>query len=271
MRIAVISDIHGNSIALDAVLDDIERQGSVDKYWVLGDLVALGPAPVEVLKRLSTLSNVQFIRGNTDRYVCTGDRPPPSLEEAKSNPERIPALVGCAGTFAWTQGAVTNAGWFDWLSQLPLSITTVLPDGTKVLGVHAAPGRDDGLGFKVGLTEDELAVVLGDCDADLIFGGHHHRPLDVIVKGKHVVNVGSVSNPVPPDLRASYVLLEADKSGHRIEHRRVEYNREAVIEELQRLRHPGADWIIKHMRGLYKPSGVEFIQEHLREFRKTDF
>jgi len=70
---------------------------------------------------------------------------------------------------------------------LPLEIATTLPDGTKVLAVHAAPGRDTGLGIKVGLTEDELAVVLGDCDANLIFGGHHYRPVDVMVHGKRVI------------------------------------------------------------------------------------
>ena len=55
-----------------------------------------------------------------------------------------------------------------------------LPDGTQVLAVHAAPGRDTGLGIKVGLTEDELALVLGDCNADLIFGGHQARWLGSI-------------------------------------------------------------------------------------------
>jgi predicted phosphodiesterase len=169
MRIAIMSDIHGVVLALDAVLTDIAQLGGVDEYWVLGDIVEAGPTPVAVLERLAALSNVRCIRGNTDRYVsvggpdrflCPGDPPGLSLE--------------AAGAIAWTQGAITQAGWLDWLSELPLELQTVLPDGTKVLGVHAAPGRDTGLGFKVGLTEDELALVVGDCDADLIFGGHHH-------------------------------------------------------------------------------------------------
>jgi len=72
MRIALLSDIHGNSLALDAVLADIATVG-VDGYWILGDIVALGPDPVGVLQRLSTLQNCYFIRGNTDRYLVTGD------------------------------------------------------------------------------------------------------------------------------------------------------------------------------------------------------
>jgi predicted phosphodiesterase len=263
MRIIVMSDIHGNSIALDAVLADIGCEGSVDEYWVLGDIVEAGPAPVEVLERLAKLPNVRCIRGNTDRYVSVGG---PERFFGQGDP---PAMnLEAAGAIAWTQGVITQGGWFDWLAQLPLEIKAVLPDGTKVLGVHAAPGRDTGLGFKVGLREAELTVVLGDCDADLILGGHHHRPLDVIVKGKRIVNVGSVSIPFPPDLRASYVILDADTAGYRIEHKRVEYDREAVIAAVERLRHPGAGYIIGHLRGLRKPSGAEFIQQHLSELLK---
>lgn len=263
MRIMIMSDIHGNLLALNAVLADSEQQGKVDEYWVLGDLVEAGPTPVEVLERLAQLPNVRCIRGNTDRYVAVG------------GPERFfgpgdPATLNleAAGAIAWTQGMVTQGGWFEWLAQLPTEIQAVLPDGTRVLAVHAAPGRDAGLGFKVGLTEEELALVLGDCDADLILGGHHHRPLDVMIKGKRVVNVGSVSIPFPPDLRASYVSLEANAVGYQLEHHRVDYDREAVIAAIEQLRHPGAGYIIGHLRGLRQPSGADFIQKHLGVFRQ---
>jgi predicted phosphodiesterase len=102
MQIALLSDIHGNSIALDAVLADIERVGGVDTHWVLGDLVALGPDQVGVLERLSALPNVHYTRGNTDRYVITGERPPPSPADAQHHPELLPVLAEVAGTFAWT-------------------------------------------------------------------------------------------------------------------------------------------------------------------------
>lgn len=254
MRIVVMADIHGNPIALDAVLSDMEQRSSVDAYWVLGDIVALGQAPVEVLERLSELPNAECIGGNTDRYVCTGDRPFPSAGQVEANPELLPILTEVAGTFAWTQGAVTAAGWLDWLSQLPVELRTTLPDGTTVLGVHVAPGRDDGTGFQPGLRDADLEVLLDDCDARLLLVGHTHQSLDVFVKGTRVVNVGSVSNPVPPDLRASYVILEAHRSGYRLEHRQVDYDRGEVIAAVQRLRHPGAAFITQHMRGLRKPS-----------------
>src|SRR5262245_26471365 len=142
MNIALLSDIHGNSSALDAVLADIHARGGVDGYWVLGDLVALGHDPVGVLERLAALPNVQYVRGNTDRYVAVGDRPPPTLADVAADPRLLATLVEIAGTFAWTQGALTAAGWLDWLERLPLELHVALPDGTQVLGVHASPGRD---------------------------------------------------------------------------------------------------------------------------------
>src|SRR5579871_6337167 len=145
-RVAVLSDIHGNSFALDAVLDDVASQGGVDEFWCLGDYVALGPDPVGVVSRLTALSDARFIRGNTDRYVTQGDRPEPSLNEAAADVSLLPRLVEVAQTFAWTQGMITAGGQLAWVSELPLDFREVL-GGLQILAVHAAPGQDDGMGL----------------------------------------------------------------------------------------------------------------------------
>ncbi len=253
LQVALLSDIHGNLVALEAVLADIAQQGGVDAYWVLGDLVALGPDPVGVLERLTALPNVTFTRGNTDRYVCTGVRPHPNLTDTQNDPSLLPRLIEVNGQFAWTQGAVIATGWFDWLDVLPLEFRATLPDGTRFLGVHAAPGTDDGWGIHPDLTDTELRSLLADCDVDLICVGHTHEPLERRLDEYHVVNLGSVSNPLPPDLRASYVLLQADVSGFQIAHRRVEYDRELVIHQLEKMRHPGVQFLTRHFRGLILP------------------
>ena len=105
MRLALLSDVHGNPIALDAVLADVETRGGVDGYIVLGDLAALGHQPVTVLERLVALPNARITHGNTDRYVVTGDRPPVPPAPGKE--------IEIAHSFAWTQGYVTGAGWLD--------------------------------------------------------------------------------------------------------------------------------------------------------------
>jgi len=169
-------DIHGNSVALDDVLEDFEDQGGVDGYWILGDLVALGPDPVGVLTRLAALSGAHFVRGNTDRYVSARDRPPPSRANVEANISFLPRLVEVAETFTWTQAAITATGWMDWLKRLPLEFRTTLPDGTRVLGVHASPGRDDGERVSPVASDEALPHLLAGCDAETIFAGTHTSP-----------------------------------------------------------------------------------------------
>jgi len=248
MRIALLSDIHGNPIALDAVLKDVQAQGGVDTYWVLGDLAAIGHDPVGTLERLAGLPNVRFTRGNTDRYVVTGERPNPTFAAVESDPRLLLPFVEIAQSFAWTQGAITVTGWLPWLAALPLEQRAVLPDGTRLLGVHGAPGSDE-FGVNPGLSQAELKSLFAGCAADLVCVGHTHWPLDVRVGSVHVVNLGSVSNPLPPDLRASYVMLEANDTGYRLQHRQVDYDHQAVIAAVQQVQHPGTDHITRHMLG----------------------
>lgn len=249
MRIALLSDIHGNAIALNAVLADIARQGGADAYWILGDLAALGPEPLRALEILSALPNARFIRGNTDRYVYTGDRPSPTIEEAKGDPRLLGALVEIANTFAWTQGMVTAGGWLQWLQDLPLEMRVTLPDGTRFLGVHASPGQDDGSGISPDGDAAPFTGKLAESHADVLGVGHTHLPFERRIQGIHVVNPGAVSLSLTDDKCAGYVLLNALTDTYTVEHRRVPYDRAAVIDQLKRLHHPGRAYLIQHLSG----------------------
>jgi predicted phosphodiesterase len=248
MRLALLSDLHGNSIALDAVLADIDRQGGADRFMVLGDLVAVGYDPVGVLERLVGLPGVGFVQGNTDRYVVSGQRPYPSFEHVAADTSLIPRLVEVAQTFAWTQGMLTAAGWLDWLAGLPLEVRFALPDETVVLATHVAPGQADGAGIHPSLSDVELAALVGAAPADVVCVGHTHRPLDRSIGHVRVINPGSISNPVPPDLRASYAIVEATPLEYSVHHRRVAYDYAAVIAAVERSRHPSGAYIISHFR-----------------------
>jgi predicted phosphodiesterase len=244
-----MSDIHGNPIALDAVLADIEAVGGVDEHWVLGDIVALGHDPLGVLERVAALPALSALRGNTDRYVLTNERPPPSIADAAGRPELVRVVAEVAGSFGWTEGRLAGSRWVDWLDALPTQFRRHLPDGTRVLAVHASPVADDGPGIDPRASDDDQAALLAGCDADVVFGGHTHRPVDRRIGAVRAVNLGSVSNPIAPDLRASYVMLDAGLDGYRVEHRRVAYDCDAVIDALERLNHPGRSWLITHHRG----------------------
>jgi putative phosphoesterase len=253
MRVAVFSDIHGNSIALDAVLADITARGGADAYWVLGDLVAIGAEPVGTLERLAALPNPTFVQGNTERYLLTGERPYPSMQDARSQPDLLPRLVEVAHSFAWTLGALTSTGWRDWLAALPIEQRTSLPDGTRVLLTHVAPGLNDGPGIHPGHSDEVLAGMLGEIEAELVCVGHTHWPLQRQVGTVRLINDGSVSNPWSPDLRASYVLIDADDSGYQVQLHRVDYDRTAAIEAVRRAHHPSGDFIISWLSGERAP------------------
>jgi predicted phosphodiesterase len=253
MRIALLSDIHGNSIALNAVLADIETQGGVDTFWILGDFSALGYDPVGVLERVTTLPNVFFLRGNHDRYTVTGERPGPTLEQAQTNPKLVPLLLAMGTNLAWTQGHILASGWWNWFEQLPLELRLTLPDGTRLLGVHAAPGLDDGIGITPLLSDDELRGLLAPAGADLVIVGHTHVPLDRTIDHVRVFNLGSISNPMRPRVAASYAILEANESGHNLQLRYVDYDRQAAIGELQRVKHPTVDFLTKFIQGEITP------------------
>lgn len=249
MRIAVLSDIHGNDIALEAVLADIRVAGGVEAYWVLGDLVAIGFAPSRVLELLTQLPNARFVSGNTDRYVCTSARPSPTINEVLSDNGLMAQLIENERDFAWTLGAITVTGWQDWLANLPLEFHDTLSDGTQVLCVHVAPNKGDGVGIRATSGAQELDLLVSDSRAGLICVGHTHRPFILRHAGKVILNPGSISNPMETDIRSSYAVINADAQGYQVEHRRVAYDHKAVIEIVHRIGHPAAEFIAKHQRG----------------------
>jgi predicted phosphodiesterase len=252
MRLAIFADVHGNPIALEAVLADVARRGGVDGFWALGDLVAMGYDPSGVLRRLRTLPGLRAVRGNTDRYVLTEARPPvvPTVARAQADPALVPWLADVERSYAWTRGHVTGAGWLPWLDALPVETRLVLPDGTRLLGAHAAPGRDDGPGVTAALSDADLGGLVAGCGADLVCVGHTHRPLERRVGGVHVVNVGNVSHPLrdAPDPRACYALLEADPRGYRIALHRIDFDHEAVVAAIRRSRHPSLEFLTQVAR-----------------------
>lgn len=245
MRVAIFSDVHGNSIALDAVLADIDAAGGVDAHWFVGDAAALGFDPVGSVRRIMALPNLTAVYGNTDRHTISDDPDADAafVTLAAEDPDAAGQTFMIVRSFDWTRGAITAAGQFDWFTELPLEARVELPDGTRVLLVHAAPGTDEGAGITAGQTDEELGTLLEGVDADLMVVGHTHKPLDRTVDGVRVINLGSVSNPTTDDKRAMWTLIEADASAHRIERRFVDYDRDAMLHQLTAVHHPAEPYI----------------------------
>jgi predicted phosphodiesterase len=259
MKYAILSDIHGNTIALDAVLNALS---DVDAYLLLGDYCALGANPVGVLERICKLPNAIFVRGNTERYITRGYEhyPTPTIAEAVENPERVFVLAEMSRSFAWTQGMITAAGYFDWVVSLPLEQRLSLPDGSSVLMVHAAPNDDDNEGI-VPIDSDEIIAKRFACEEDIVMVGHTHWPQERRVNGKLIINAGSIGNPVGEEVFASYVTLEADENGYRYQFHKTYYDVEAALAQLTKINHPSPNYISRFYKG-------QIIPNWYKEWRK---
>ncbi len=252
MRLGILSDVHGVESALRAVLEDGDR-ASVDRWWALGDLVLFGPQPVEVLQLLHDLPHVAFVSGNTDRYVMTDDQPQPhaTAEAAVGDVDLVRRYGLMAAGAAWTRGVLDQAGVLDLLDDLPQRQRIVLDDGTRLLGVHASPGADDGPGFDTASTDADIERLLLDVDTDWVVGGHTHDPTDREVAGVRVLNPGSVGLPRAQG-QASWMLVDATAAGGRVEHRTAGFDTAAVIEALDRRRHPNREFVASVLtRGIF--------------------
>jgi len=255
MRVAIFSDIHGNAIALEAVLADIAAAGGVDAHWVVGDVADMGIDPVRCISRLRELPGLSIVRGNGDRAVVQSDADALATRLSDITPEDVRLELMYLEEAAWARGAITATGQFDWLASLPLEVRTTLPDGTRVLLVHASPGTDEGTGLRAEQSDEEVRALLmdsglatermqsigalpGALEADLVMVGHTHTPLDRTVDDTRIFNTGSVSNPVTKDQRAMWSLLQADEQGYRLDRQFVEYDREAYLRQVISVHHP---------------------------------
>lgn len=215
VRLGIVADVHGNSVALEAVLVDAEALG-VEQWWALGDLVLFGPRPVEVLETLARLPGIAYVSGNTDRYVLTGEQPHPheTPSDAVGDLDLVERYGAMAGAIGWTRGALVQAGWLAALAELPVEQRLTLADGSVLLGVHASPGHDDGQGIDSRISDDALAELLADCRVATVVGGHTHDPTDRLIGAVRAINAGSVGVPRHCGF-ASWLLVDADSDGLR--------------------------------------------------------
>jgi diadenosine tetraphosphatase ApaH/serine/threonine PP2A family protein phosphatase len=217
-RVAVLSDIHGNAVALQAVLADLDSLG-IDHLAVAGDLVGFGPNPDDVVDVLVT-RRAQLIRGNHEAdYVApygTAQMPAWWLTD--------PRLA----SFRWSMDRL-GAGRRAFLAALPDRL--LLDEATLV--VHGSPRhvRD---AVRATTPDQELEAMFVGETARLAFVGHTHRPVVRALPRRRVVNVGSVGCPLDGDARASYAVAtraeECAPGAWDVVVRRVAYDLDAAVE-----------------------------------------
>jgi predicted phosphodiesterase len=249
MRLGVIADIHGNDVALRAVLEDAD-QLHVDRWWALGDLVLFGPRPAEALELLQGLPYISMLRGNGDRYVLTGEQPAPhsTAADAAASIGLVERHAAMAAGIGWTRGVLDQAGLINDLAALPTQLRLESPSGATVLGVHASPRADDGQGIEPNVADEVLRALLAGCDAEVVIGGHTHLATDRLVDGIRALNPGSTGLPDPCGA-ASWLLFEDDGDALAVAHRSTPFDVDEVVSDLARRRHPNAEFVTAILTG----------------------
>lgn len=216
MRIAIVSDIHGNLMGLEAVMADLAEQAP-DEIWCAGDLAWSGPWPSECIQRVRA-AGWPTIRGNTDVWV-TGD--PQAIEDETQRAE--------VAAFAEAHGlSETDRRW---LIELPFAHKG--PGG--LLMVHGTPES----AFEAPLPDSPAADFAPyEGKATLIVYGHVHRAfVRRLADGTLVANPGSVGWPMD-GRTASYLIVDRDGADLVLRHRRVAFDRRAVLAQARRIGGP---------------------------------
>jgi predicted phosphodiesterase len=230
MRIALISDIHSNLPALEAVLEDIERRQDIDAVYHIGDLVGYAPWPNEVVGIIQD-EGIVGVSGNYDSTVAN-DYAHCGCKYEDDEQERLSHI-----SFEWTKAHVTpQARAF--LKRLPFRLD-IKPNGghasgPKLILVHGTPtlntlywtaDRDDEFSL-------QMAAMAGAKAGDVIAFGHTHIPWTNNINGIEFVNTGSVGRPKDGNWRAGYSVIGFEKPVY-VEHHRVEYDIEKTMHAIR--------------------------------------
>jgi len=238
MRVAIVSDLHGNRRAFEAVLDDLQ-QVAPDVILHGGDLAAGGAHPADIIDQVRSLG-WPGVRGNTDEMLWS----PESLAEyAAANPkiERLLAMV--QETIPPTLASIGEER-LRWLEGLPAMHSQ---EGFSL--VHASP-NDLWRAPMANASDEELQTTYSSLGAPIVVYGHIHCPYVRRLDRMTVVNTGSVSQSYDGDRRASYLLMD----GESMAIRRVDYDVESEARELSRSGLPHAGWMARILlAGKYCP------------------
>lgn len=233
MKIAVISDIHGNLDALNAVMEDIKKE-ECERVFVLGDYAMAGPEPsatIDWFFQKQFDSNFKMIQGNTDFMIANYN------EELY---ETIKTKAPIMAEALKNDVSVINPIQKDFLRDLPVQLQ-VEEEGVKILLVHGSP-RKNNEDILPNTPIEEVEKMLENVDADIVLCGHTHLPCGFQTsKKKTVVNVGSIGRPFTENPKSCYLKLTISNGKCLFEHKFVDYNKEHASEKLKKRDFTGAE------------------------------
>lgn len=248
MRIAIISDIHGNFVALEAVIHDLQSE-QIDRIVCLGDVVSGGPQPVEVVNQLKTM-NVPVVMGNMDAWCLS----PHKSEERSENARR-----GDDVQF-WGVRRLSPHD-LDYLRTFQATVEVPLDANTSLLCFHGSPKCNEDVIVST-TSDEEMERMLSGFHAMVMAGGHTHTQLIRYHADRTIINPGSVGAPINaherirrvmqrpssdlPDREyppwAEYGVIAWENRSLRIELRRVPIDIDLLVKKAHQSGMPHADW-----------------------------
>ncbi len=218
MIIALISDIHSNLEALEAVWDEIK---DADAFLCMGDLVGYGASPNEVVdfvRRQMGSRTFLCVRGNHDNAIAFG-------ADWGFNPYARQAV-------RWHQRVMTIEN-LEFLRRLPVRQLFEDDTGRSYLLIHGSPRAPLDEYLFPWLPESEFKAVLSYVRQDDLLVGHTHVPMLKVIEGRRIINPGSVGQPRDGDWRASYAIIDTEREPpDNIEFHRVEYDVEEAARKI---------------------------------------
>ena len=229
MRIAIVSDIHGNRRAFDAVLADL-REVFPDLIVHGGDLSSGGAHPAEIIDHIQSLG-WPGVCGNTDEMLWAPNR---LTEFAEMLPQLASVFQRVEATIPWTVKQL-GEDRLCWLEKLPMRHMC-----DELTLVHASPD-DCWRAPSSSATEQEYRKTYASLNAKTVVYAHIHVPFIRNFDGWTIANTGSVSQSYDGDTRASYLVID----GENLTTRRVEYDVQAEADDLLHCGVPHAGWMAK--------------------------
>ena len=246
MRVAVLSDMHGNDFAFAAAEADIKKQ-SVDQIVCLGDAIQGGPQPAEVVQRLRRL-NCPVVMGNADAWLISGEE----TADEGIPPERLRKMGEIR---LWSLSQLTEDD-IDFISKFQPTVTIKLEAGLDLLCFHGSPTSFDDI-ILPAASEEEFQKFLGPYTGKILTGGHTHAQQLRRVGDLFFFNPGSVGfayshNQPDDDFHADpwaeYAILTAENGQVSVEFRRIPFDAKELIQ-------------------IHRKSGRPFAEEAIAQYR----
>jgi predicted phosphodiesterase len=219
-RLAILSDIHGNLPALEAIIEDM-AQFQPDHIISAGDQINAGPFSAQVMACLHEIG-ATMIRGNHEYYLLEYNtrREPESRRGWVTLPYLAEQLAG---------------RWYNTIAAMPDELTLYYPDGPSIRVIHGLPGDVWNSLHRLSSDEDVRVKLAGVAEPTVI-AGHYHLPFEKRVAGWQVLNPGSAGLPMDGLSDASYLILESTGDGWQPTFRRVPVDLGTVYAEFERQR-----------------------------------